>query len=243
MTDSPLQQEQSRLRKISALSRGRPEQVFQLSPNDVLVQIALPLVLILAIATRLLMASSQQGPAVMDLWQQYLIMRMDAVSDHWERNAGLNQFPTAQRIQWDGPWPADAAFARLSQESLPLSDPTTMAAALLDQALQYEPEDGGSGEANLSYMDLVSHYPSMELDAARRQFALSHLGKRIQRWHLQMEELQWSVVATCVASLPAGDPHLASDPGAQMHRLSRTLEERGYPLLPSVREEYGEGME
>jgi hypothetical protein len=232
-------QERAQLRRIQERAKGRPETVFALSPNDVLVQIALPLVLILAIATRLLMASSQEGPSVMDLWKQYLLMRIDAVSESWERDAGLLEFPSPDRIRWEGPWPADPRFAELCTQSQELTDLAGLASNLLEQALVYVPETG-EGDVVLSYRDLVDHYPKMALDEDREAFALNHIQQRCRRWQAQVEDLQWGVVGKCAASLPPGDERLNRNLAKQMELLSHELDSRGVLLLPSVREEYGE---
>ena len=65
-----------------------------LSPNDALVQVALPLVLILAIITRLMVieyteAVRNKGPRILEMWKQQLILRIDTVMDNWEREAEL----------------------------------------------------------------------------------------------------------------------------------------------------------
>ena len=70
-----------------------------LSPNDALVQVALPLVLILAIITRLMVieyteAMRNQGPRILDMWKQQMILRSDTVMDAWERKAELGAFRT-----------------------------------------------------------------------------------------------------------------------------------------------------
>jgi hypothetical protein len=236
------QKEQRNLRQVSAWSRGRTDQVFQLSPNDVLVQIALPLVLILAIASRLLMATSQQGPAVMDLWKQYLMVRIDAVTEAWVADSNLALFPSADRIQWQGTWPADPDFAHLCMVAGDLANPEALADQLLDRALAYVPE-GQVGDAALSYRDLVERYPEMALDDARRAFALEVLLRRQAAWTRKLEDLQWSLVSRCLENLPAGDPHLHPDPGVQLRQLAATLREKEIELSPGVMGEYGGGME
>lgn len=232
--------ERKAIRRIQELAKGRPEKVFALSPNDVLVQISLPLVLILAIATRLLMASSQQGPSVMDLWKQYLLMRIDAVAGQWEQDAGLQEFPALDRVQWKGAWPQDERFAHLCINAQPLANVPVLSSNLLEQALTYIPE-GGEGDEVLSYRELVQHYPEMALDGKRLEFALGNIQQRCRQWKTRVEDLQWGIIGRCVAELPPGDKRLNSDLATQMVRLSDELESRGVQLLPSVRNEYGSG--
>ncbi|MGA0369486.1 MAG: hypothetical protein ACO3N7_08555, partial [Kiritimatiellia bacterium] len=215
---NPRQQiEQRNLRQVSAWSRGRTEQVFHLSPNDVLVQIALPLVLILAIASRLLMATSQQGPAVMDLWKQYLMVRIDAVTEAWVADSKLTLFPSADRIQWQGFWPVDSDFAHLCSVAGDLENPEELSDRLLAQVLSYVPV-GQVGDAALSYHALAERYPDMALDPARREFALEILMRRQAEWKSQIEDLQWSMLSRCLEKLPADDPHLHPDPGVQLRQ-------------------------
>ena len=232
--------ERKAIRRIQELAKGRPEKVFALSPNDVLVQISLPLVLILAIATRLLMASSQQGPSVMDLWKQYLLMRIEAVAVEWEQETGLQEFSSIDRVQWQGAWPDDSRFAHLCSGAQALADVTALCSNLLEQALNYVP-GGDEGELALSYNELIEHYPDMALDGARLVFALTHVEERCLQWKRRVEDLQWGVIGRCVSALPAGDEHLDRDLTLQMARISGELESRGVLLLPSVRNEYGGG--
>jgi hypothetical protein len=232
--------ERRAIRRIQELAKGRPEKVFALSPNDVLVQISLPLVLILAIATRLLMASSQQVPSVMDLWKQYLLMRIEAVAGEWEQDAGLQEFPSLDRVQWQGAWPHDRRFAHLCVSAQGLADVAVLSSNLLEKALVYVPA-GDDGELALSYKELIEHYPDMALDGERLDFAMDHIQQRCRRWQAHVEDLQWGVVGRCVTALPAGDKHLDRDLALQMAQISDELAARGVTLLPSVRNEYGGG--
>ena len=66
--------------------RAKARRGLSLSPNDALVQVALPLVLILAIITRLMVieyteAVRNKGPRILEMWKQQLILRIDTVMD------------------------------------------------------------------------------------------------------------------------------------------------------------------
>ena len=89
-------------------------------------QVALPLVLILAIITRLMVieyteAMRNQGPRILDMWKQQMILRSDTVMDAWERKAELGAFPDFSRIQWEG-IPKDSRFGNLCTKALELND-------------------------------------------------------------------------------------------------------------------------
>ena len=82
------------LQGLDDLIRGKKKNSLSLSPNDALVQIALPLVLILAIITRLMVieyteAMRNKGPRVLEMWKQQIILRMDTVMNDWEKQAEL----------------------------------------------------------------------------------------------------------------------------------------------------------
>ena len=144
------------------------------------------------------------------------------------------------RVQWNGAWPQDQRFAHLCSNTQPLADVSALSSNLLEQALTYVPE-GGEGDVVLSYRELVEHYPEMELDGERLEFALGHIQQRCRQWKTHVEDLQWGVIGRCVAELPPGDEHLNRDPATQMVQVSGELESRGVQLLPSVRNEYGSG--
>jgi len=91
-------------RQIDALVNRSKTKLYTHSPNDVLVQIALPLILILAIIARLtmvassMMAQQDTGPAVMELWKQQIILRIDRILDDWESDANLAVFSDFSRV-------------------------------------------------------------------------------------------------------------------------------------------------
>ena len=75
-------------------------------------QIALPLVLILAIITRLMVieyteAMRNKGLRVLEMWKQQIILRMDTVMNDWEKQAELGAFPDFSRVQWKGAFQLD----------------------------------------------------------------------------------------------------------------------------------------
>jgi hypothetical protein len=250
-----MSRDEQSFRKIDELADRSGKRLFSLSPNDVLVQISLPLVLILAIATRLMilsqsMAVKDKGPAILDLWKQQLILRIDKVMDEWEDKSQYSAFPEFSRVQWNGSWPADRRFSVLNQKAQALSDVGTFSSNIYFQALSYQPK-GGSTNAAAAYLfdiyDPVSPRqpdnadeipPEFRITPQRREYALQYIRKRSLEWKQHVEDLQWSLVAACAERSPLSDNWSDSEISEQMKKLAEELKRRGYPLLPDVTGEY-----
>lgn len=231
--------------------------LFNMSPNDVLVQISLPVVLILAIATRLItigqgMSAQSQQQAVLDLWKQHLILRVDRTLDQWEKDSGLSQFPDFGRVYWEGRWPKDERFSQLCKKAKALADLEQMKATLYRESLNYQPAttNARAGDANWSvtlYDPLYStagvssnSVPAeYRIDDARRQYALQYIEERCKRWNREIETLQWKLVDHLAAEVPVGDALTDAKLDVQMRNIATALEARGYPLLPTITHEYG----
>ncbi len=250
-------EERRQFAQLDALANRSASKFFSFSPNDVLVQISLPLVLILALATRLMMiglslAGRDRGPVILDLWKQQLILRVDAVLGRWERESGLAALPDAERILWNGAWPGDARFQQLCQAGRALADLPGFARALYAQALRYQP-DAGEPEADTRFAYLVQLYdpqsgvavpdpdavpPEFRITPERRAFALRIIEERGRQWSAHVENLQWSAVAHAARSLPLEASVSDASLPAQMKKLAAAFDARGYPLLPAVAHEY-----
>ena len=250
-------EERRHFRQLDALANQSAEKFFAFSPNDVLVQVALPLVLILAIATRLMtigqsVANRDRSPAVLDLWKQQLILRVDTVLQQWERESGLAALPDFERVLWNGPWPEDARFRQLCTNSRELADLPAFVNTLYERALRYRPAAAEAGATN-AFAYLVELYdPQSSVAVAdpaavpedfritpeRRAFAQRYIEERSRNWQAQVENLQWAAVERVARSLPIGDAVTDASLPAQMKKLAGALAERGYPLLPSVAHEY-----
>ena len=249
MSHSP-EEERKLGAQLDALANKSSHKFFSFSPNDVLVQVALPLVLILAIAVRLMhvalnAASQDQGPVILDLWKQQLILRIDGVLDRWEKDSGLAALPDFERVLWSGSLPEDPRFKQVCTHSADLAEPTQLAGQLYEQALRYEPAE--STNATTSY--LVQLYDPLSsvkpenpesipadftITPERRAFALSYIEERCRTWKDQVETRQWSAVKRIARSLPLQDGITERNLQEQMKQLAHALDERGYPLLPSV---------
>ena len=139
---STMSDEKRQFVRLEKLAKTSSPKLFSLSPNDVLVQIALPLVLILAIATRLMMMATQdEGPVILELWKQQLILRIDWVLDKWEKESGLSMFPDFNRVQWNGIWPDDQQYQRLCANGKDLANIENLTLKLYHEALEYKPEN------------------------------------------------------------------------------------------------------
>ncbi len=228
-------------RQIDALVNRSKVRLYSHSPNDVLVQIALPLILILAICTRLtMMANSlaQQegtGPAVMELWKQQVILRIDRVLGTWEAEAHLARFQDFSRVKWAQAWPDDPTYQRLCDKARELNDPAELRSRILAEAIAAQTAVAGSG--------LASVVPERDLElapgSAEAAYAESYISQRLAKWHDQIEGLHWETVAYVAERLPLGTQTGADDARRQLQQIARELESRGYPLMDSIRAEYG----
>lgn len=229
--------------------------LFNMSPNDVLVQISLPVVLILAIATRLItigqgLSSQSQNPAVLDLWKQHLILRVDRTLDQWEKQAGLPQFNDFNRVYWANHWPEDDRFRQLCKKATELAEMEKLKETLyresLSGTLTNQSGETSQGQFVTLYdpryatpgVDSNSVPPEFRIDDTRRQYAFKYIEERCKRWNREIEELQWKLVDRLATELPAGDPLTDAHLDTQMKKIASTLEERGYPLLPGITHEY-----
>lgn len=231
-----------------------PRRPYAMSPNDALVQIALPLVLILAIIMRLMVVGQSisnwtRGPVILEMWKQQLILRLDQVMDDWATSAQLSAFPDPDRILWGDSLPADTRFQTLCQAALALDQPSELATTLYHSALVYEPEEAGeTNRPAIRLFDPLAPHPPDEAERIpeafvitpeRRTYALDYAREQIARWTEHVEALQWSVVAESAARLPLEKSSPAGTAAAQMTEVASTLNASGYPLMKSLREEYG----
>lgn len=243
--------------KIDQLADRSRKHLFSLSPNDALVQISLPLVLILAIATRLMilsqsMAVNDKGPAILDLWKQQLILRVDKVLANWERESEYNAFPEFSRVQWKNNWPDDTRFMTLCSDAQALNNISTLSSNLYYDALSYRPpsENQTSNNATAYLFDIydptdpnasskTENIPQeFKITPERRAFAIGYINKRCLSWKEHLKDLQWSLVASCAERSPITETWSDCELAAQMQKLSSTLQEKGYPLLLDLTEEY-----
>jgi hypothetical protein len=241
--------------QLAALSGRRARTSMPLSANDALVQVSLPLVLILAIATRLMTLGQSlanmehQAPAVLDLWKQQLILRMEAVLDRWESRSEIRVFSDVQRVNWKGPWPDDPAFQTFLQNGQELADLPKLGRRLYEESLRYQPPEAGE-EARASFWNLYDPEvsagapekelpPEFMIDTARREFALRYIEERCRKWKAHVEKVQWQAVQHILDELPVRDSVSDRNLTAQMHKLSTALTRQGYPLLPAVVNEFG----
>ena len=246
----------SNLQALDDLIRGKKKNSLSLSPNDALVQIALPLVLILAIITRLMVieyteAMRNKGPRVLEMWKQQLILRMDTVMNKWEKQAELGAFPDFSRVQWKGAFPVDERFKSLCARAQEMDNRKNLEDDIYNQALAYTPpiEDEESASFFVPVYDPDAKYQPKNADKIsdefvineeRRAYAMRHIADRVSKWKEQVEGLQWAAVAQCADKMPlnalGGSPDKIS---TQLTRVASEMNKRGYPLMNSVVEEYG----
>lgn len=231
--------------------------LFNMSPNDVLVQISLPVVLILAIATRLItigqgLSSQSNNPVVLDLWKQHLILRVDRALDQWERQSGLPQFSEFGRVYWSNHWPEDDRFRQLCHKAQELTDMEKLKEQLYRESLAYRSaETNATGTTGMNWATTLydPRYatpgtasnavpPEFRIDDTRRQYAFQYIEERCKRWNRDVEDLQWKMIDRLASELSANDQLTDARLATQMKNITDALETRGYPLLPSVSHEY-----
>jgi len=251
-------QEHKQFEDLDALTGRSPRKLFSLSPNDVLVQISLPLVLILAIATRLMMiaqsmSSQDQGPVILDLWKQQLILRVEHVLSDWEKESNLSSFQNFDRIRWNGQWPNDPAFQQLCTSGLKLNSIEDIKLELYRKALKYHPTASGPTNTQFNFLQVmydpqesepppnIAQIPQeFRIDAERRAYAIGYIDERCHKWKAQIEDLQWGMIDEVVANLPDKENLSDSSLSTQMKKISYALTEKGYPIMNSISDEYGD---
>ncbi|MFA7157842.1 MAG: hypothetical protein WC299_00960 [Kiritimatiellia bacterium] len=220
--------EQKQFERLEQLARGSALSRFSMSPNDVLVQVSLPLILILAIATRLFTAQDQ-SPLVLELWKQQVILRVEQALNSWETRSNLAAFPDFSRIQWSGVWPEDPRYQALCRHARDLDNIEQLKLRLLDEALA-APVTVTNGAAPVAFEGLI--------DEERRRYALAHIEQRCLKWKERVADLQWATVERVLSSLPLGDPLTDRSLEKQMNNLAGALQKGGYPLMNAVVDEY-----
>jgi hypothetical protein len=246
----------SNLQGLDDLIRGKKKNSLSLSPNDALVQIALPLVLILAIITRLMVieyteAMRNKGPRVLEMWKQQLILRMDTVMNDWEKSAELGAFPDFSRVQWKGAFPADERFKALCARAQEMDNRKVLEDDIYNQALAYAPpvEDVESASFFVPVYDPGARYQPQNaneipeefvINEERRAYAMRHIADRVSKWKEQVEGLQWAAVAQCADKMPLNTAGVSPDKiSTQLTRVASEMSKQGYPLMNSVVDEYG----
>ncbi len=241
--------------KLNQLLAGKKKRHgFALNANDALVQISLPLVLILAIATRLMvigqqMAEKEQGPKILDIWKQQLILRIDSLMNDWEKESYYNKFNDASDITWHDSYPNDEYLQTLCNNSKILDEIPTVSTNFYLDALAYQPtsisSNDSSGTLTVLYDSELSEIPeNIEneyiISPEHRQYAISHIQKRCLMWKSKVENIQWDIIANIAAKQPIEDKEITDEElAAQMEKIAYALKIRKYPILKSIQTEYG----
>ena len=220
--------EQKQFERLDQLARGSAVSRFSMSPNDVLVQVSLPLILILAIAISLF-KFQDQNPLVLELWKQQVILRVERVLNNWEKASNLTAFPDFARIQWHGSWPEDTRYQSLCLYARSLDNLDEFKLRLLKEALE-TPVVVTNGAAPAAF--------DGRIDNERREYALAHIEQRCLKWKSRVADLQWASIERVLRALPIDDPLTDRSLEKQMNNLSGAFKQGGYPLMDSVVNEY-----
>ena len=247
---------------LAALRGQKVHGTMDLSPNDVLVQIALPLVLILAIVIQLLTVAQtveteqiteqkDEGPVLLDLWKQQVILRAERIFALWEQDSGISALRDFDRIKWTSDWPDDELFQELCKKGLELGNLNEFKRRIYNDALEYNPADYGESDESIAlFKDLYDAEaesvlksadevpPEYWIDDERRAYALSYIEERCLKWKETLENLQWATVEKIVTALPLDSELTDKNLAKQMNNISQALNDSGYPLLPTVIQEY-----
>ena len=234
----------------------------ELSPNDVLVQIALPLVLILAVIIQLLTVAQSvqseqiteqkdEGPILLDLWKQQLILRADSIFALWQQDSGIEKLSDFDRIKWKSGWPEDELYQELCKKGLELGNISELKRRIYNDALTYDPNEYGESEERISLFKAL-YDPEVEnnlvqeddvpeeytINDERREYAFRYIEERCLQWKSTLENLQWATVDKIVTDLPIDSELTDKNLAVQMSNIAQALEDLGYPLLPSLIQEY-----
>jgi hypothetical protein len=242
--------------RLNALLSGKKKKHgFALNANDALVQISLPLVLILAIATRLMvigqqMAEEEQGPKILDIWKQQLILRIDSLMNDWEKESYYNKFNSAADITWQDSYPNDEFLQTLCINSKILDTIPKISTNFYIEALAYQPTSLSTNESSGTLTILYDAELSKDIPEgtekeyiitqSHRQYALDHIEKRCLMWQSNVENLQWDMIANIAAKQPIEDIEITDkELAVQMQKIAYALKIRNYPILNSIQTEYG----
>ncbi|MGF1452425.1 MAG: hypothetical protein ACFB21_10175 [Opitutales bacterium] len=241
---------------LEAIEKGlaKPVGSWQMSPNDLLVQIALPLVLILAIVIQLMSLQVERAEAeesFLEPWKQQLILRLDEVFAEWEEEARLDAIESASDISFGDRFPEDRDFSALSQRTQSLADPGRLTERLYQRALEYDPEEAGAPPEVVELFRPLYDPASggtrpddisdeFVITPERREFAERYIDERMDQWQQQVQTLQWATINHIVSTLTIDDPLSSPNSAEQLERIAEALEDRGYPLLPAVVNEYSQ---
>lgn len=228
-------------RQIDALVNRSQTRLYTHSPNDVLVQIALPLILILAITTRLTMVAynmlSQQdmAPAVMELWKQQVILRIDRVLEDWEHEANLATFSEFTHVGFAEAWPDDPRYSQLCRKAQELNDRDGLQRNILTAALASQSASTPGAVAGM----VPESELALDPGSPEAAYAEDYIAQRLAQWSDHIASLHWETVGHVAGHLPLASRTGAADAPAQLQHIATELESRGYPLIASVRAEYG----
>lgn len=246
----------SKQNALAALSRkgSGSSSAWQLSPNDVLVQIALPLVLVLAIIIQLMKIEVENAEAeesYLEPWKQQIILRINHVQSIWADRFGVSDYQVPQDIVWGARFPNDRRFSELNKYSQRLADIPSFREIIYKEALSIDAGELDKDsflfeslrpvwDSEYSVMKPADMTEGFVYEGEQREFALQVVEDQLANWKQQVESLQWEVVNRVVSTLTLSDPLSDADPATQMQKISNELSSRGYPLLPSVVNEYAE---
>jgi len=227
-------------RQIDALVNRSRTRLYTHSPNDVLVQIALPLILILAISTRLTMVAynmlSQRdmAPAVMELWKQQVILRIDRVLAEWEAEAKLATFSDFTRITFSETWPDDSGYSQLCRKAQELNDRDSLQRSILAAALAHQAEAiPGAVTTIVPEADLA-----LKTGSAEAVYAEEYIAQRLAQWSDRIELLHWETIGAVAQKLPLGADARGADALTQLKEIANELDRRGYPVIATVRADH-----
>jgi hypothetical protein len=237
-----------------ALFGARPRRS-SIGPNDGLVNLSWPLILILSIsaivaagqaeaisdANRVVNQWKDEGKEkiLLDLWKQALIHRVEAVCREREESWKLNMFPHYSRVSTNAGWPADKDFGHLCCETEgPLSDTTALQCELYAAALAYTNDNMPGMYDTICFPNTAPDKlgtPNVlgESEEADRQRKLAQklIAEKVSLWNRVVRELQNSAILTLLDS-SAVETVRDPDRIRMKQRIRQQFGSRGFPLLP-----------
>lgn len=248
-------QEAQQIEALEQTMNRTQEQKSSVSPNDGLVNLSWPIILILAIAA---IATSGQAEAIseitdvvqrlekqdkdeiiLELWKQALIRRVDLVCASRREEWRLDMFPIADRVKRQQGWPSDGDFSHLCEHAKELNDTGKLTLSLYKAALANNADGLGRmfdpmtfrGSSPLVGPNVLGR--SKEANE-QRAFALARIRERCLHWREHVRELQLHVVEEVLDEPAAVASVMASDSSTMKLKIASALKKRGYPLLSDV---------
>ena len=244
------------LQRLESIAESRARRQSSIGPNDLLVNVSWPLILILSIAA---INAAGQARAIMDIeavverwdesgksqilievFRQQLLRKIDAVCEGQRQKLNVHLLPEFSRVATKSGLPDDGGFAEMCREaSRDLVDVESLTKDLYGKALIHV-EDGLEpmfdpivfpGTAPMVKSPNILGESSQS--KAYRQFAIDRIRERVTDWQFHVVSLQQQAVDHLLDS-PAIERLRDAERSRTAQHIRAEFDSRGYPLLPGA---------